>query len=113
MKRRASLLRSNRTASVEEIDASPVTRDATIPKQQLGIGPTCGNRQFSRPLRDRLCLLINKHGLDANLVKLYAADFCGTEGLRQASREQVAEFVTHLAQYAQHDRDGLLCRLNR
>jgi hypothetical protein len=63
-------------------------------------------------LRDRLCLLIRQHQLDAALVKLYAADFCGTKELRDASREQVAEFVNHLAEYAANDRDGLLCQLN-
>jgi hypothetical protein len=63
-------------------------------------------------LRDRLCLLIRQHQLDAALVKLYAADFCSTKELRDASREQVAEFVNHLAEYAANDRDGLLCQLN-
>ena len=63
-------------------------------------------------LRDRLCLLIRKHRLDAGLVKLYAAEFCGTPILRQASREQVESFITHLADWADRDRDGLLCKLN-
>ena len=38
-------------------------------------------------LRDRLCLLIRQHQLDANLVKAYAADYCGTTTLREASRD--------------------------
>jgi hypothetical protein len=63
-------------------------------------------------LRDRLCLMIRQHQLDASLVKLYAADFCGTKELRDASREQVAEFVNHLAEYAANDRVELLCQLN-
>ena len=62
-------------------------------------------------LRDRLCLLIRQHQLDAALVKLYAADFCDTKELRDASREQVRDFVDHLAEYAVNDRDGLLCQL--
>ena len=33
-------------------------------------------------LRDQLCLLIRKYELDPTLVKRYAADFCGTEALR-------------------------------
>jgi hypothetical protein len=36
-----------------------------------------------------LCQLIRQHQLDANLVKSYAVDFCGTKTLREASREQV------------------------
>jgi len=63
-------------------------------------------------LRDRLCLLIRQHNLDGSLVKLYAADFCGTKELKEASREQIEEFINHLAEYAQNDRDGLLCQLN-
>jgi len=64
------------------------------------------------PLRDRLRRLIREHQLDARLIKLYAADFCGAQELRHASRELVQAFIQHLAQYATHDPDGLLCRLN-
>jgi len=32
--------------------------------------------------------------------------------LREASREQVEGFVTHLADWAQKDRNALLCQLN-
>lgn len=39
-------------------------------------------------VRDRLCQLIRQHTLDAELVKAYAVDFCGTKALRDASREQ-------------------------
>jgi len=56
--------------------------------------------------------LIRQHRLDASLVKLYAAEFCGTENLRQASREQVEFFIKHLAESAVKDRDGLMCKLN-
>jgi hypothetical protein len=31
--------------------------------------------------------------------------------LRQASREQVEDFVAHLAEHASQDREGLLCQL--
>ena len=64
------------------------------------------------PLRDRLCLLIRQHQLDPALVKAYAADYCDVPELRQASRDQIATFVKHLAHYAQSDREGLLCQLN-
>jgi hypothetical protein len=70
------------------------------------------NGNGHRPLRDRLCLLVRQHRLDGALVKAYAADFCAVVELRHASREQVAKFITHLAEFAQRDREGLLCQLN-
>ncbi len=97
--------------SVEEIGAFPAPPDTAAPQDRL-MRSTPANGNGTHPLRDRLCLLIRKHGLDANLVKLYAADFCGTQELHQASREQIRKFVIHLAQYAEHDRDGLLSHLN-
>jgi hypothetical protein len=63
-------------------------------------------------LRDRLCLLIRQHKLDAGLVKAYAADYCGTPTLRDASRDQVEAFINDLALRATKDRDGLICQLN-
>ena len=45
-------------------------------------------------------------------MKAYATDFCGTKALRDATREQVENFVQHLADWAQKDRDALLCQLN-
>jgi iron-sulfur cluster repair protein YtfE (RIC family) len=63
-------------------------------------------------VRDRLCELIRRHKLDAELVKSYAVDFCGTKTLREASREQVENFVAHLANWAEKDRNALLCQLN-
>ena len=45
-------------------------------------------------------------------MKAYGADYCDVSELRQASREQVANFIKHLAEYVQADRDGLLCQLN-
>jgi hypothetical protein len=63
-------------------------------------------------VRDRLCQLIRQHRLDAEQVKAYAVDFCGTKTLREASREQVERFVVHLADWAKEDRNALLCQLN-
>jgi hypothetical protein len=63
-------------------------------------------------VRDRLCQLIRQHNLDAELVKAYAVDFCGTKTLREATREPVENFVAHLADWAEKDRDALLCQLN-
>jgi hypothetical protein len=63
-------------------------------------------------LRDRLCLLIRQHQLDPTLVKRYAAEFCGTAELREASRGLVERFVHHLAEWAARDPEGLRCKLN-
>lgn len=95
--------------SIEEIGSSfcqpaDAVQASTTPVPQSGLG--------SRPLRDRLCLLVRQHRLDAALVKAYATDFCDVAELRLASRERVSKFITHLAEYAQRDRDGLLCQLN-
>jgi len=96
--------------SVEEIGAaepSPQAPDSKkIPPQ-----PVNGNGR-GRTVRDRLCQVIRQHRLDPNLVKAYATDFCGTKSLREATREQVENFVTHLADWAEKDRNALLCQLN-
>jgi hypothetical protein len=70
------------------------------------------NRNSQHPLRDRLSLLIQQHQLDPALVKAYAADYCDVPELRQAGRVEVARFINHLDEYAQRDRQGLLCQLN-
>jgi hypothetical protein len=74
--------------------------------------PKTSNGNGQHPLRDRLCLLIRQHRLDAGLVKAYAADYCGTPTLRDASREQVEAFINDLAERAAKDRPGLICQLN-
>jgi hypothetical protein len=72
-----------------------------------------GNANYGSPkVRDRLCQLIRQHRLDAHLVKSYAVDFCGTNTLREANREQVEAFVAHLSDWAEKDRNALLCQLN-
>ena len=63
-------------------------------------------------LRDKLCVLIRQYNLDPNLVKAYAADFCRAQSLKEASREQVESFISHLAACAKESRDALVCRLN-
>ena len=71
-----------------------------------------GNHNGEPRLRDRLCLLIRQHHLDAGLVKAYAADYCGTATLRDASRDLVEAFINDLAERAAKDRDSLICQLN-
>lgn len=63
-------------------------------------------------LRDQLCLLIRQRNLDPSLVKAYAADFCGTETLKEAGRDLVESFITQLAASAKQDREALVCKLN-
>ena len=71
-----------------------------------------GSSNGQPKLRDRLCVLIRQHGLDPTLVKAYAADFCGTSTLKDASRELVESFISHLEACVKENRAGLVCKLN-
>ena len=97
--------------SVEEIGSLAEPASSSRESKKLPPQPVNGNCG-SPKVRDRLCQLIRQHQLDATLVKSYAIDFCGTKTLREASREQVENFVTHLADWAAKDRNALLCQLN-
>jgi hypothetical protein len=99
--------------SVEELGwlaGSPgSTKEQTLPAKT----PNQNGSNNGQPrLRDRLCVLIRQHNLDPAQVKAYAADFCGTPTLREANRELVESFVSHLATSAQENRDALICKLN-
>ena len=99
--------------SVEELGWSP--RPSDPDRSHHSAPPANGNNGHSNGqprLRDRLCLLIRQHRLDAALVKAYAADYCGTPTLRDASRESIEAFINDLAERATKDREGLLCHLN-
>jgi hypothetical protein len=98
--------------SVEELGAiDEHTRSFGNLKEHSAPQSTNGN--YGGPkLRDRLCQLIRKHDLDPTLVKSYAVDFCGSKTLREATREQIENFVAHLADWAEKDRNALLCQLN-
>ena len=103
--------------SVEEIgsltEPTPSSPEAKKLPPQTVNGKNGNNGNYGGPkVRDRLCQLIRQHQLDANLVKSYAVDFCGTKSLREATREQVEGFVAHLADWAEKDRNALLCQLN-
>ena len=98
--------------SVEEI-GSFAGQPSSSPESKKLPRPTNGNGNGSGPkVRDRLCQIIRQHKLDPELVKAYAVDFCGTKTLREASREQVENFVQQLADWAEKDRNALLCQLN-
>src|SRR5579862_6311611 len=99
--------------SVEELGWSP--RPSGPDRSHQDAPPANGNNghQNGQPrLRDQLCLLIRKHHLDAGLVKAYAADYCGTPALRDATKGQIESFVAHVADWAGRDCDALLCKLN-
>jgi hypothetical protein len=100
--------------SVEEIGsfAGPVEPTRELKKLPPQSAPAKGKNGSGPRVRDQLCHLIRKHQLDPVLVKSYAVDFCGTKTLRDASREQVENFVSHLADWAEKDRNALLCQLN-
>jgi hypothetical protein len=97
--------------SVEEIGSLTERSTSSPQSKKLPPQPTNGN-YGGRTVRDHLCQLIRQHQLDATLVKSYATDFCGVKSLREATREQVENFVTHLADWADKNRDALLCQLN-
>jgi len=98
--------------SVEELGAFSSPPRSTIPSPSNGSHSSNGSNNGQPRLRDQLCLLIRQHNLDPNLVKAYAADFCGTQTLKEASRELVESFIAQLAAFAKNDRDGLICKLN-
>ena len=97
--------------SVEEIGALGEPPIAPEPKK-LPPQAAHSNGNGSRSVRDRLCQLIRQHELDPNLVKSYATYFCGVKTLREATRDQVENFIVHLAEWAEKDRNALLCQLN-
>ena len=97
--------------SVEEIGTVPSPVEKLPPQNTNGNGHTNGNGGGAK-VRDRLCQIIRQHKLDPELVKAYAVDFCGTKALRDATREQVENFVQSLADWAEKDLTALLCQLN-
>jgi len=98
--------------SVEEIGSFAGQLASSSESKKLP-QPANGNANHGGPkVRDRLCQIIRQHQLDPNLVKSYATDFCSVKTLRDATREQVENFVTHLADWAEKDRNALLCQLN-
>jgi hypothetical protein len=96
--------------SVEEIGSFAEPQTAGESKK---VPPQPANGCYGGPkVRDRLCQIIRQYQLDANLVKSYATDFCGVKSLREATREQVENFVQHLSDWAEKNRSALLCQLN-
>ena len=101
--------------SVEEIGSNPGPMAGASDQRKFPPQNTNGNGNGNgagHKVRDRLCQIIRQHKLDPELVKAYAVDFCGTKALKDATREQVENFVQQLAEAAKKDRDSLLCQLN-
>jgi len=99
--------------SVEELGAlSSASKSPSVSQPSNGHSSSNGSGNGQPRLRDQLCLLIRQYNLDANLVKSYAADFCGTAALSGASREMVESFIAHLSAAAKENRDALVCKLN-
>ena len=97
--------------SVEELGSSARSSGSARDSKKLPPQPANGN--YGGPkVRDRLCQIIRQHQLDPTLVKAYATEFCGAKTLREATREQVENFVSDLADWAEKDRNSLLCQLN-
>ncbi len=96
--------------SVEEIGS--IAGPSVASQEPKKLPPQSANGNGSRTVRDRLCQVIRQHQLDPDLVKSYAIDFCGVKILRDATRDQVENFVIHLSDWAQKDRNALLCQLN-
>jgi len=97
--------------SVEEVGSLTELPTSSPQSAKLPSRPTKGD-YAGRTVRDHLCQIIRQHQLDATLVKSYAIDFCGVKTLREATREQVENFVAHLADWADKNRDALVCQLN-
>ncbi len=97
--------------SVEEMGS--LTEHPRTSPESAKLPPQSANGRHGAPrVRDRLCQIIRQHELDPTLVKAYATDFCGVKILRDATRDQVENFVAHLAEWAEKDRNALLCQLN-
>jgi hypothetical protein len=99
--------------SVEELGSfsTPQKPFAATPPSNGHAGSNASSNGQPR-LRDRLVLLIRRHELDPNLVKRYAADFCGTPELRDAGRDLVEAFISTVGEEATKDRAALVCKLN-
>ena len=97
--------------SIEEIGSNPLPTEK-LPPRSVPANSSINRNGTAPKVRDRLCQIIRQYQLDPELVKSYATDFCGVKTLREATREQVENFVQQLAEWAEKDRNALLCQLN-
>src|SRR5229473_3076669 len=97
-----------------ELNCALQKRELSIePCERHTVSDSVQSRNWDRfPGRPSLPKFIGQYSLDPTLVKAYAAAFCGTPTLKEASRELVESFISHLATSAKENRDGLQCKLN-
>jgi hypothetical protein len=99
--------------SVEELGSISASQNPVASAPHSNGHPGSKDSSNGQPrLRDQLCLLIRQYNLDPTLVKAYAADFCGTQTVKEATRDLVESFISHLSSSAKEDLDGLICKLN-
>jgi hypothetical protein len=99
--------------SVEELGwVSERVKSSDPPRKPNGFHNSNGSHGGPTRLRDQLCRLIRQYNLDPTLVKAYAADFCGTQTLKEAGRDLVESFISHISSSAREDLNGLICKLN-
>ena len=99
--------------SIEELGSfNGSAKSPSAISQSNGSHNANGSNNGQPRLRDRLCLLIRQYSLDPNFVKAYAADFCGTSTLKEASRDRIESFISQLATAAKNDLEVLICKLN-
>ncbi len=96
--------------SVEELGSAPVPPNGNAKRAAARLG---ANLEVVTPvpLRDQLRQLIRQYRLDPVLTKTYALDHLGVKSLRDATREQVSELITHLQKRLFEDRDQFLAEL--
>ena len=99
--------------SVEELGSLSRDPGASRSHEPAADRPSHNGTGNGQPrLRDQLCVVIRQYNLDPTLVKAYAADFCGTQSLREARRELVESFIKQLATSAKENREVLIAKLN-
>ncbi len=97
--------------SVEELGSSPVPPSNGNAKRAAARLGANLEVVTPLPLRDQLRQLIRQHRLDPVLTKTYALDHLGVRSLRDATREQVSELITHLQKRLFEDRDQFLAEV--
>lgn len=100
--------------SIEEIGSASGLDFAPVPPAKNSVRPKVVsiNGHGKLLLRDQLNELVHQYELDPEQVKRYAADFCGAQQLRNASRELVQDFIQQLGSEASQDRIALIEKLS-
>jgi hypothetical protein len=97
--------------SIEEVGTLGKPQQYSTESKKMPSQP-CNRNERGHTVRDHLLQVIRRHNLDPALVRAYAVDVCGTKELKDATREQIENFVQQLSDWAERDRNALLCQLN-